>query len=289
MRAIEEIIKPVRGCGPTLTGTEYGLTNPVNNKSYVLGEACYDELQGRTKFAHTTFRSDYKNYDLDRTALRIVDDAGYFRQSHPASRYKTDFLIAARMDTLSERLTARFGFRQAPQLEPYRFVGEDLLLNQQFNNVLKLGWNYMMVSTDLVSDRMVQAVADLRQKLSHEGVADVYVGTHGILRTMDMQGANTEVFLTDDRFPVAKFIWMVAVTRQSNKAVAYVVPNGVGQSAEELCPNQCARGTPQQPTTAAPAMKRSATAAQVHCCEYKDLQAQVAEMPQLDGMYTLLQ
>lgn len=299
MRAIEEILTPVHGCGSRLTATEYGLTNPVNNRSYILGEACYDEHLGRTTFVHTTFRTDYKNYDLDRVALRHVDDAAYFQQSHPVSRYKTDFLKASRQDTLNDRLTATFGFRQAPQLLSHRFVGEELLLNRQFSNVIKLGWNYMMVGGEMVADRMAHAVDDLKVKLAHEGVADVYVGTHGVLRTMDRAGANTEVFMTEGRFPVAKFVWMVAVTRQSNKAVAYVVPNGVGQTADELCPNRC-ESAPADATTGAVSVattsrqSRMTTAAPrvprtpVHCCEYKDLQTQVSEMPQLDGTYTML-
>lgn len=309
VRAIEEILQPVRGCdtGATarLTATEYGFTNPVTNRSYVLGEACYDERLGRTTFVHTTYRSDYKNFDLDRVALRIVDatEAGYFRQSHPASRYKIDYLKATRIDTLNDRLTATFGFRQAPQLQPHRFVGEELLLNYQFSNVLKLGWNYMMVSADLVVDRLAAVADDLKAKLAHEGVADVYVGTHGVLRIMDQTGANTEVYLTDGRFPVAKFIWMVAVTRQSNKAVAYVVPNGMGQSAAELCPNRCvvaSVGGQVEATTVGPGVAKTETLSSsardaggngqqsVHCCEYKDLQAQVMEMPSLDGTFTML-
>lgn len=305
MRAIEEILTPVRGCDTTgaqqLSATEYGFTNPVSNRSYVLGEACYDERLGRTTFVHTTFRTDYKNYDLDRVALRVIDDVNYFRQSHPMSRYKVDFLKASRIDTLNDRLTETFGFRQAPQLQPHRFVGDELLLNAQLNNVNKLGWNYMMVSADLVADRMAHVLEDLRVKLVHEGVADVYVGTHGVLRTLDKTGANTEVYLTEGKFPVAKFIWMVAVARQSQKAVAYVVPNGVGQSATELCPNRCQRhngaaaaeattsGPNGAAATAAHAAHSSASSLRsVHCCEYKDLQMQVVEMPQLDGTYGLL-
>lgn len=299
VRAIEEILTPVRGCDAQLTATEYGLTNPVTNRSYILGEACYDERLGRTTFVHTTYRTDYKNYDLDRVALRHVDDAAYFRQSHPSSRYKLDFLKASRQDTLNDRLTATFGFRQAPQLLSHRFVGEELLLNRQFSNVIKLGWNYMMVGGEQVADRMAHAVDDLKVKLAHEGVADVYVGTHGVLRTMDRGGANTEVYMAEGRFPVAKFIWMVAVARQSNQAVAYVVPNGVGQSAAELCPNRCGPAASDDDAAAAgPAMSRvprmttiapRVPRTPVHCCEYKDLQAQVSEMPQLDGTYTMLQ
>lgn len=160
----------------------------------------------------------------------------------------------------------------------------------------------MMVSADLVTDRLAAVAEDLKRKLAHEGVADIYVGTHGVLRIMDQTGANTEVYLSDGRFPVAKFIWMVAVTRQSSKAVAYVVPNGVGQSAAELCPNRCAdeetTGAPttvdgMTTTTTEKTTSTTRDAGQnsqqgVHCCEYKDLQAQVMEMPSLDGAFTML-
>lgn len=259
MRVIEEVLVPVRGCDPNaaLIASEFGFTNPVNNVSYILGEVCYDERLGRTHFVHITYKTNYKNYELENVAMR-QGDANYFKQAHPESRYKIDFMNAA--------------FENIPstQLVQHRYVGDELLLNHQMYNLKKLGWNYVMVNGEQVVVGMLKAIEDAKQKLAFEGVADIYMGSHGVLRVLDKNGENKEVYLKDGRFPVAKFFWMVVTTSKTNRAIAYVIPNGVGQGADEVCPNECVGSV-------------------VHCCQYGFLKAQVSEVPILDQTLPLLQ
>lgn len=260
LRVVEEILAPVRGCDPNaaLIASEFGITNPVHNVSYILGEVCYDERLGRTHFVHFTYKTDYKNYELDKVAMRQAD-ANYFKQAHPESRYKLEFLSASFENMATS----------AHQLVQHRYVGDELLLNHQLYTVKKLGWNYVMVNGEQVVVDMLKAIEDARSKLVFEGVADIYMGSHGVLRVLDKNGDNKEVYLKNGRFPVAKFFWMVVTTTKTNRAVAYVIPNGVGQGADEVCANECVGST-------------------VHCCQYGVLKAQVSEVPILDQTLPLL-
>lgn len=259
LRVIEEILTPVRGCDPNaaLTASEFGFTSPLNNVSYVLGEVCYDERLGRTHFVHFTYKTDYKNYDIEKIALR-EGDANYFKQPHPESRYKTDFLMAAH-DNIA-----------TTQLVQDGYIGDSLLMNHQFYNIKKLGWNYVMMNDEQVVAAIQRVIEDAKVKLAFEGVADIYMGSHGVLRVLDKKGENTEVYLKNGRFPVAKFFWMVVATGKSNRAIAYVIPNGVGQGADEVCANEC-------------------VGSGVHCCQYSFLKAQVSEVPVLDSSLPLLE
>lgn len=257
LRVIEEVLAPVRGCdlNAALISSEFGFTNPVNNVSYILGEVCYDERLGRTNFVHITYKAGYKNYELENVAMRQGDE-NHFKQVHPDSRYKMEFLRAA-SDSIG-----------SSPLVQHLYVGDELLLNHQMYTLKKLGWNYVMVNGELVVVGMLKAIEDAQAKLAFEGVADIYMGSHGVLRVLDKNGENTEVYLKDGRFPVAKFFWMVVVT-PSNRAIAYVIPNGVGQGADEVCANECVGSA-------------------VHCCQYGFLKAQVSEVPILDHTLPLL-
>lgn len=269
MRAIEEILTPIHGCSTDHTSIEYGFTNPLNNKSYVLGEACYDEDHGSTRFVHTTLQLNYDNANLDKVALRI-DDVDHFTKEHPNSRHKLDFLLASRMDTLQDRLANKFESNMIPNLVQGRFISGGRLLNYQMYNVLKLGWNYVMLNGIAVIDSVTDAVNQAIKAVPTGKAYELYVGMHGVL-SVEGKAGKTEVFLMDDRFPVGKYFWFVL--RIENRAVAYVVlnqPDGnVENEAKELCENRCS--TP------------------FYCCEYKAFQQKVTEMPLLDGTFELLQ
>lgn len=269
MRAIEEILTPIHGCPTDHTSIEYGFTNPFNNKSYVLGEACYDEENGSTRFVHTTLQQNYNNANLDKVALRI-DDVDHFTQEHPHSRYKLDFLLASRMDTLQDRLATNFASNMIPNLVQARFISGGRLLNYQMYNVQKLGWNYVMLNGMDVSDSVTTAMNQAVKAVPSGKAFELYVGIHGVL-SIEGKIGKTQVFLMDSKFPVGKYLWFVL--RIENRAVAYIVlnqPDGnVGNEATEICENRCS--------------------SPFYCCEYKAFQQKVNEMPLLDGTFELLQ
>lgn len=273
VRAIEEIITPVNGCPEQLSSVEYGFSNPVNKKSYVLGEACYDERLGKTLFVHTTLKTDYKNYDLDKVALRVLDDDKHFNKQHPDSRFKLDLLAASRLDTLYERLGGIYGADNIPNLVSERFIGSDLLVNYQFYNVMKLGWNYLFINGKSVSDSVVSTINQVKKNLRFESKIDIYIGTHGILSMPNTQKIKVDLYMLEDKFPISKYIWMVVVVE--NKAVVYIIPNEPSNTIElnvarnELCENKCK--SPQ------------------YCCDLADFQRNVSEMPKLSGTFELLQ
>lgn len=272
MRAIEETLTPVTGCPELLSSVEYGFSNPVNNKTYVLGEACYDERLGKTVFVHSTMKTDYKNYALDEVALRVLDGDQHFKHSHPDSRFKLDILAASRLDTLQERLGGIFGADNVPSLVSERFIGPELLLNYQFYNIMKLGWNYLFLNGVEVSQSIESTLNQIKESLKFERKFDIYIGTHGTLTRPNKQKVKVEVTMMENKFPVNKYIWMVIVVQ--NKAVVYIVPNEPANTIEsnvarnELCENKCK--SPE------------------YCCEYADFQKNVQEMPKLHGTFELL-
>lgn len=270
VRAIEEILTPITGCPTEMTSIEYGFANPTNNKSYVLGEACYDDERVQTLFVHTTIRRGYRNEDLEKTALRYRD-ADYFNQEHPLSKYKLDFLMAARMDTLNSKLAEVFDAAVIPELVQHRFIGANVLLNYQFYNVHKLGWNYVMLNGRDVVETFTEAMRVAIKSLPMDKTVDLYVGSHGVLQLPGKNGEKTGVYMNGAKLPVAKFIWFVLHSGQS--AVAHLVLNQAdGDLATEgatLCRNRCV--APQ------------------YCCEYREFQQKVTEMPLLSGTFDLLE
>lgn len=92
-RAIEEIIISIAGCPKNLRSIEYGYTNPIKQKSYVLGEACYSTKLGRTHFVHTRIKSP--NNNVTELALKIRNGA-YFRSEHPTPLYRNELVKALR-------------------------------------------------------------------------------------------------------------------------------------------------------------------------------------------------
>lgn len=144
MRSVEEIVKPIDGCPSEMESVEYGYVNPIEDKSYVLGEACYSTVKGKTNFAHTRMAPA----DSTLNAHLKTTNSSYFKQTHPHSSYKIDLLLASRLDELNERLRNTLGKDDIPFVEPKHFFGPDFLINKQFQSILKLGWNYVPFVAD---------------------------------------------------------------------------------------------------------------------------------------------
>lgn len=290
VRAIEEIISSISGC--TNQAVEYGFLNPVSQKTVILGEACYNEELGQTLFVHTKIKANYKNYDLDKVALRVSDDATYLKKRHPLSRFKLDFLAAARIDTLNERLTESLGNKNIPELIQTHFIDRNLLLNYQFYNVKKLGWNYVMVNGNEVVDTLNGLFEDLKNKLKYDQATDIYFGTHGVLNLVNSKSAKkVDLYMSEEnRFPIAKYFWVVA--KNGDKIVAFIVPNqGHSGSGDgnlhkdgEFCSSKCnqIKWFENEKSVAA------ISSGHILCCDYVEFKKKISEMPSLDGTFSLL-
>lgn len=285
VRAIEEVLKPVDGCSAGMESVEYGYANPIKDKSFVLGEACYDTNKGRTIFFHTKC-AGFGSTVNEHLSTQSVD---YFKQKHPESSYKLDMLIASRMDQLNERLTTKLGER-IPFLEPRQYMDITMLPNKQYLSILKLAWNYVMLNgyDHLLNLRLLRDDIQVMKVPSY----DLYMGSHGVLTLPDKNGKTVDIYLEDypKRFPVAKYIW--TVVKSENKAAAFAVLNNPDANendviGENLCPSKCSQMTWLKNLLLNDAYKNPKNG-YVLCCSLDDFMKAIDEMPTLKGKYGLL-
>uniref|UniRef100_T1D444 Putative secreted deoxyribonuclease n=1 Tax=Psorophora albipes TaxID=869069 RepID=T1D444_9DIPT len=286
VRSIEEIIVPVRGCPTNARSIEYGYANPVNGKSYILGEACYDVKRGQTLFVHTKIKSGSNT--VDSLALKTVNNANYFRQEHPTSRYKVELNKALNINDQAERFKGVFGIKNVPKIEARRYVNEDLLTHKQYQSVLKLAWNYQIVKDlDLLEnfDSLVTDITDLDAK-----EVEIYTGAHGVLSLKDKNDHNVDVYLKENRFPVPKFHW--TVVRSESKAVAFAVFNKAQLTDKEREKDSFCNSICDQLSWLNELRENNSYSnpqlGYVLCCELNDFRKTIKEMPPITGIKEIL-
>ncbi len=278
MRSIEEIITPVAGCNSNHS-VEFGYTNPVTSESYVLGEACYNEELGKTNFVHLKLKSNFVNSEIGDVSLKIAD-ANYFKKKHPLSRYKMDFLIASRIDGLNNRMIDRLGAENVPEyLNQNYFVGMNMLVNRQFYNTLKLGWNYVMFNGPDTVANLELLESDIL-KIQSDKISDLYIGSNGVLKVFGKDG-DTELFLNGERFPIPKYFWIGV--RSGNKFVGFAVTNSPTAEADMFFTSKC-----DQITWLTKVVETNLVGnRKIVCCEYRNFRNNVPEMPELTGKFDL--
>ncbi|EDS26581.1 deoxyribonuclease I [Culex quinquefasciatus] len=286
VRSIEEIIVPVRGCPNNARSIEYGYTNPVNEKSYILGEACYDVKRGQTLFVHTKIKSGTNT--VDALALRTVNNVSYFRQEHPTSRYKIEMNKALNINDQAERFKAVFGTKNVPKIEARRYINEDLLTHKQYQSVLKLAWNYQIMKDLDALDNFDYLVTDITDLDAKE--IEIYTGAHGVLSLKDKNDNNVDVYLKENRFPVPKFHW--TVVRSGNKAVAFAIVNKPQLSDKEREKDAFCTSICDQLTWISTLKENDSYSnprfGYVLCCELNDFRKTIKEMPPLTGISEVL-
>lgn len=279
MRSVEEILTPVTGCDSKYTSVEFGWMNPVYLQSLVLGEACYDEEVGKTIFVH--IKSKSVNMDKSDVDLSLkIGDVDYFKNKHPLSRYKLDFLMASRIDGLISRMTENLGADNVPEsLTQNYFVGMNLLMNRQLYNTMKLGWNYVMFNgMDTVAN--LEALENDIQRIQSDKSIDLYIGSNGVV-TISGKNGNTELYLNEDRFPVPKYIWIGV--RNGNKFVGFAVVNSPTAEADLFFASKC-----DQITWLKEVVEKNLIGdRKIVCCEYRNFKNNVPEMPQLTEKFEL--
>lgn len=238
VRPIEEVVKPITGCPDNSESIEYGYSNPMKKESFVLGEACYSETEGRTIFIHTKVNGNRNVY------LR-TENENYFKQNHPSSSYKVQYLMALQLDTLNERLKNKLKIVDVPQLEFRHFIEANILQNKQFSSILKLSWNFVTANGFEKLSNWDLLLNDIQQATDDGKTFELYMGTHGILTLPDNDGKKTEIYLLDDekRFPVPKYLW--TIVKDDGKAVAFAILNNVRETEmvsdeeNDICESKC--------------------------------------------------
>lgn len=284
-RAIEEIITPVNGCPKNMRSIEYGYTNPIKQKSYVLGESCYSTKGGRTFFVHTKVRS--MTMDVQELALKVKNGV-YFRQEHPTTLYRNELMKALRREEHEDYFVQLLGSKTVPKIGFKKFVSKDLLTHKQYQPVLKLSWNYAIVNDAEELDNFEKLQKDI-SSLRLKNI-DLYTGTHGVLAIKNSEGVQVEIFLKENKFPVPKFIWFVV--RNDNKAVAFAILNRASISEKDrqkdsFCTSKCEEITWITNLLANKNYKK-VESGYVLCCEFNEFKRTVSEMPNLDNINELL-
>lgn len=286
VRPIEEIKMPVNGCLQDMESIEFGYAHPIEDKSYVLGEACYSIDKGYTQFVHI---KKTNNDDVAIANIGIKNSGDYFRKEHPDSKYKMDLLMASRIDTLEDRLRTKLGPKKIPFIEPRNFIGLDMLPTKQFMSVLKLGWNYVPV---LGFDHMpnLDVLQNDVNELNGQNI-HVYMGAHGVLKLSDESGAKREIFMDEfeDRFPVPEYIWVAVVS--GNRAAGFAILNNPEAkldevAAAELCDSKCAQMTWLKGLRKNDLYK-DIKKGYVSCCSYDELRKNIEGMPALNREFEL--
>lgn len=213
-----------------LTGREFGYVNPIKNKSYVLGEACYDLGDGRVTFVHTQLPG-ITSLENEHVQLSI-QNAEYFNENYPEDSYKSTLLEASNWNHLSPRLKAKLG-PAYPVLRLGHYLGVKNLQNKQFLSTLKLPWNYVIINGDINLPNL---------ELLHEDIKnlnvpnyELYIGNHDTLMIRDVP-----IMLRDDGYPVPKFLWLVV--KIGAKAAAFIISNNPDANVndiEKLCLGKC--------------------------------------------------
>lgn len=286
VRSIEEIIVPVRGCPTNTRSIEYGYTNPVNSKSYILGEACYDVKRGQTLFVHTKLKSGSNT--VEALAIKTVNSANYFRKEHVTPRYKVELNKALNVNDQVERFKGVFGNKNVPKIESRRYVNEDLLTHKQYQSVLKLAWNYQIVKDLAALENFDNLIDDINDLNANE--VEIYTGAHGVLSLKDKNNNNVDVYLKEHRFPVPKFHW--TVVKSESKAVAFAVFNkaqltDAEREQDSFCNSICDQLT-WISTLRENSSYRDPKQGYVLCCELNEFRKTIKEMPPLNGIIDVL-
>jgi len=271
VRAVEEIITPVPECAGNMESVEFGYANPITQKSFVLGEACYSIDKGITQFIHVKA----SNAQNQAHYLRVVDSVDYFHKKHPSSQYKMDLLLATRLDELNERLRSKLGSKKVPFIEPRHLLGMDSLYSKQFASVLKLGWNYVpVIGYDHIPN--LDSLQNDINNLNGDDV-EVYMGTHGVLKLTGEDGKMHKIYASesDDRFPLPKYVWAVVVS--GRKAAAFAVLNNPDATEADavddtLCASKCSE---LKWLNSLKSSERNVKKGYVTCCPYEELRAVV--------------
>lgn len=292
-RSIDEIIikQPnIAGCPSTVRSIEYGYTNPISKKSYVLGEACFSTKIGRTLFVHTKLRTLMQ--DVETLALKVKPMI-YFRQEKPTPLYRNEFMKAMRKDNYEEFFLQTFGKKDLPKIKAKALINNYLLTHIQYQPITKLSWNYAILP--LHDNDELENFEKLQEDISSLKLENVelYAGTHGVLSFESNRGTFHDVYLKEGKFPVPKYLWFVV--KSENKAVAFAILNRVSmisnpnlhQKELNLCTSKCEEIKWINKLLENSSYNKFENGF-VLCCEFNEFRRTVTEMPPLDNINDLL-
>ncbi|XP_054739585.1 uncharacterized protein LOC129245442 [Anastrepha obliqua] len=279
LRAVEEVLSTVNGCiNQAWTAVAFGYVNPQDHLTHIIGEACYDEGEGRTIFAHV------KLNDTDSLYQQQLPKDFLTKRRHRDGRYRSEFLRGFyEVDEIYERIRQALHLEQVPFPQKANYVDEFLLSSTQFHAVKKLGWNYFVAHDDLAAWTTLKQDILAHHHATKNAALDIYVGSHGIQVLHGANGEQLELYLQPaacehGKFPVPELLWVVV--KQDDKATAFGVYNEASAHAVDcsvtasrhapICESKCAEISWLSET-----LKRGF----VVCCSVSEFRKVVKEVP----------
>lgn len=199
----------------------------------MIGEACYSEIEGRTIFVHTKLvEANEKS-----AAVLKTESVNYLARNHPDSKYKIDFLVAARLDELNSRLEKLLATKKVPFFEHRHFVDLPMLQNGQLYSALKLGWNFVVTNGFDHLPNYDLLLSDIMAL--NEDTIDLYMGTHAVLSLKSGSGDhNVDVHLLPDesKYPVPEYLW-IAVKTSTGQSAGFLISNDIDANENDLAAN----------------------------------------------------
>ncbi|XP_036333689.1 uncharacterized protein LOC118744648 [Rhagoletis pomonella] len=279
LRVMEEVLSTVNGCtNEAWTAVVFGYVNPQDQLTHIIGEACYDEQQGRTIFAHVKLSSSDASY------LQRLPKDFLTKHRHPDGRYKSELFRGLHFDEIYARVRQALHLKRAPFLHKTNYVDEFFLSSPQFHAVKKLGWNYFVAHDELTAWTALKEDILAHQRALKDEALDIYVGSHGIQVLHGANGEQLELYLQpaageNGKFPVPELLWIVV--KEEDKATAFGVYNDANANAVEssaaattthatICESKCA-----QVSWLSAALKKGG----VICCSVAEFRQVVKEVP----------
>lgn len=278
---------PVPHCNSSITvSVAFGYLNEWKEEMFVIGEACYSEIEGRTLFIHTKHDSKRNNQQIP---LRKDTHISYARFPKPNDKYENYFATALHhYRDINPKLFLRKQYFIQP--EHFSSVDEHDMVAMDYNFFLTNG-----VSPDHLSfhfpnyDLLLKDIMSLKKV----GTFDLYVGAHSVLSLKNFDSRPVEIYLipNESKYVVPKYVWIVVKT-ESRKAAAFLILNDINASEEdvrraEICESRCTEMRWLRYLMIQNSYNNSRNG-YVWCCDLKPFAHIVREMPQLDGKFKFL-
>jgi len=277
LRVIEEVHAPVASCSNAKwTSTKFGLVQPLEDKTYILGESCYDVNLGSTVFTH--FKLGKGN-----SVLEKVDKKFLVTGRHPDSRYKIDLFRSLAFDEIYQRMEKELQINNIIPLSLTNYLDEMLLENSQLNAIRKLGWNYFIKTDNQTS---LDSIKESIRKLSEGMDLEIYTGGYGVATLYGSSNSKKmDVYLdaTKKRFPMPKIIWFLVQSK--SKSIAFAIYNNRNEidsnqslkNSGPICQSVCDQVTWLR-------NQQEFSGDDVLCCSYDDLRQSLTHLPIFENL-----
>lgn len=287
--AVREILQRIPGCPENATSIEFGYENPVKQETIVIGEACYDENEGRTIFVHMKL----VNHVNAKIAALKTEGANFLtaEKAHPDYWYRAKFYAAATLGPLNDRLQNLLSTETVPFVTYRSLVDLPMLQNGQLQPALETAWNLALSNgkDELRNyDLLLKDITSL-----NDNSFDIYLGTHSIFSIQTESKGAVDIHMLPDaqKYPVPKYLWAV-VKAGSGRGAGFLISNDIDATVDELiarqpCESKCAQMTWLTNLLNADAYKVPKNGF-VTCCDLNSFKSLVPELPSIEGEYDLL-